>query len=124
MSLKLMPQFVTPFRNAFVARLCRKLEGFFCKPEGFFRESESFSEEAEGFFQRMLGLYTYKFLKRGAASLTYLPCSHLGLPRLHLGLPRLRLSQNFGPATEGFPNCGINFKVEYRTYRKENFSQF
>jgi len=41
-SLKLMPQFGTPFRNAFVARLCRKPEGFFRKSEGFFRESESF----------------------------------------------------------------------------------
>ena len=74
-----------------------------------------FSEESEGFFRRALGLYTHKFPKRGAASLTYLPHTRLGLPRLRLGLPRLRLSQNSGPATEGFSNRSINFKDAYRS---------
>jgi len=73
-----------------------------------------FSEESEGFFRRALGLYTHKFPKRGAASLTYLPHSRLGLPRSRLGLPRLRLSRNSGPAMEGFSNRGINFKDTYR----------
>ena len=91
-SLKLMPRFGTPFRNAFAARLHRKLEGF---------------------FRRALGSYTHKFPKRGAASLTYRPRSRLDLPRSRLGLPRLRLSQNSGPATEGFSSRGINFKDMY-----------
>jgi len=73
-----------------------------------------FSEESEGFFRRALGSYTHKFPIRGAASLTYLPRSRLDLPRSRLGLPRLRLSRNSGPATEGFPNRGINFKDAYR----------
>ena len=77
-----------------------------------------FSEESEGFFQRALDSYTHKFPKRGAASLTYLPRSHLDLPHSRLGLPRLRLdlphwhlgllclrlSQNSGPVTDGFSN--------------------
>ena len=67
-----------------------------------------FSEEAEGFFRRVLGSYTHKFPKCGAASLMYLLRSRLGL--LHL-----RLSQNSGPATEGFSNCSINFKDAYRS---------
>ena len=50
-----------------------------------------------------------------AASLTYLPRSRLDLPRSRLGLPCLRLSQNSGPATEGFSNRGINFKDAYRS---------
>ena len=80
-----------------------------------------FSEESEGFFRRALGSYTHKFPKRGAALLTYLPRSRLDLPRSRLdlprsrlGLPRLRLSQNSGPATEGFSNRGIKFKDAYR----------
>ena len=51
--------------------------------------------------------YTHKFPKCGAASLTY-------LPRSRLGLPRLRLSRNSGPAMEGFSNRGIKFKDAYR----------
>ena len=79
------------------------------------------SENREVFFQRSgrllrraKGSYTHKFSKRGAASLMYCLCSHLGLPHLRLGLPRLHLSRNSRPATEGFPNCGINFKDVYR----------
>jgi len=75
-----------------------------------------FSEEPEGFFRRALGLYTHKFLKRGAASLTYLPRLCLDLPCSHLCLPRSRLSRNSGPATEGFSNRGINFKDVYHNY--------
>ena len=77
------------------------------------RIGKFFSEESEGFFRRSLGSYTHKFPKRGAALLTYLPRSLLDLPRSRLGLPRLRLSQNSGPATEGFSNRGINFKDAY-----------
>ena len=82
-----------------------------------------FSEESEGFFRRALGSYTHKFTKCGAASLTYLPRldlprSRLDLPRSRLGLLRLRLSRNSGPATEGFSNCGINFKDAYRSSDK------
>ena len=73
-----------------------------------------FSEESEGFFRRVLGSYTRKFPKLGAASLTYLPRSRLDLPCSRLGLPRLHLSRNSGPATEGFSNRGINFKDAYR----------
>jgi len=73
-----------------------------------------FSEESEGFFRRVLGSYTHKFPKHGAASLTYLPCSRLDLPRSRLGLLRLRLSRNSGPATETFSNRGIKFKDAYR----------
>jgi len=99
-SLKLMPRFGMPFRNAFAVRLHHKPEGFFCKSQVFFRELESFfSEEVEGFFRRVLGLCTHKFPKRGAASLTYLPRSHLGLPHSCLGLPHLCLFRNSGPAT-------------------------
>ena len=47
-----------------------------------------FTEESEGFFRRALGSYTHKFPKRGAASLTYLPRSHLDLPCSRLGLSR------------------------------------
>jgi len=72
-----------------------------------------FFEEAEGFFQRALGSYTHKFPKRGAASLTYLLRSRLGL--LHL-----RLSQNSGPATEGFSNHSINFKDAYRSVYQQS----
>ena len=67
--------------------------------------------------EELLGLYTHKFPKRGAASLTYLPRSRLDLPRSRLGLPRLCLSRNSGPATKGFSNRGINFKDMYRTYQ-------
>ena len=95
-----MPRFGTPFRNAFAARPRRK--------------PEVFSKELEGFFRRALGLYTCKFPKRGAASLMYLPRSHLDLPCSRLGLPRLRLSRNSSPVTEGFSNRGINFKDAYR----------
>ena len=63
-----------------------------------------------------LGLYTHKFPKRGAASLTYLPRSQLDLPHSRLGLPRLRLSRNSGQATEGFSNCSINFKDVYHRF--------
>jgi len=80
-----MPRFRTPFRNVFVVHLHCKLEDF-CKSEGFFRETESFSKEVEGFFRRVLGLCTHKFLECGAALLTYLPRSRLGLPG-HPGLP-------------------------------------
>ena len=80
-----MPRFGTPFRNVFAAQL-------HCKPEGF--------------FWRALGLYTHKFPKCSAASLTYLPrsrldlpCLCLDLPHLRLGLPCLRLSRNSSPAT-------------------------
>ena len=68
-----------------------KLEGFFHKSEGFFPESKVSSEEAEGFFRRVLGLYTHRFPKRSAASLTDLPGLHLCLPELRLCLPELRL---------------------------------
>ena len=81
-----------------------------------------FSEESEGFFRRVLGLYTHKFPKRGAASLMYLPRSRLDLPRLRLGFPRLRLSRNSGPAMEGFSNRGINFKDAYRMWQRHRFS--
>ena len=114
-SLKLMPRFGTPFRNAFAARLRRKPEGFFQKSEGFFRESESFFRRIGSFFRRALGSYTHKFPKRGAVSLTYLPRSRLDLPRSRLGLPCLHLSRNSGPATEGFSNHGIKFKDAYRS---------
>jgi len=81
-----------------------------------------FSEESEGFIRRALGSYTHKFLKRGAASPTYLPRSRLELPRSRLGLPRLRLSRNSGTATEGFSNRGINFKDAYRSVNCMKFS--
>ena len=48
--------------------------------------------------------------------LPYLLRLNLGLPCLHSGLPHLRLSRNSGLATEGFPNCGINFKDAYHMY--------
>jgi len=38
----------------------------------------------EGFFQRVLGLYTHRFPKRSAASLTDLLELRLCLPELHL----------------------------------------
>ena len=60
---EMTPTFGMFFRNAFVAQLCRKSEGFFQELEGFFRE-------AEGFFQRVLGS------KDSAASLTDLPELH------------------------------------------------
>ena len=50
---------------------------------------------------------THISFRNGAASLTY-------LPRSRLGLPRLRLSRISGPATEGFSNRGIDFKDAYR----------
>ena len=43
-----------------------------------------FSEDTEGFFQRVLGSYTHKFPKRGAALL-------MDLSELHLCLSELRL---------------------------------
>ena len=58
------------------------------KSEGFFRESKVFSEEAEGFFRRLLGSYTHRFLKHGAASLTDLPGLHSCLPEVRLCLKR------------------------------------
>ena len=102
-SLKLMLQVKTPFQNAFAAHLCRK---------------------PEGFFQRALGSYSHKFPKRGAASLTYLPCLRLGLPHLCLGLPHLCLSRNLGPATEGFPNHNINFTYRIAATHVQSYQVF
>ena len=45
------------------------------------------SEDAEGFFRRVLGSYTHKSPKHGAASLTDLSELHLCLPELCLCLP-------------------------------------
>ena len=74
-----------------------------------------FSKEAEGFFGRVLCLYTYKFPKCGAASLTYLLQSRLGLPHSRSGLLHLCLSWNSRPAMEGFLNRSVNFKDAYHT---------
>jgi len=40
-------------------------------------KSEVFFRESEGFLRRVLGSYTHKFQKRGAASLMDLPELHL-----------------------------------------------
>ena len=74
------------------------------------RIGKFFSEGTEGFFRRALGLYTHKF-PRMWCSFAYVSSAFA------LGLPRLRLSQYSRAATEGFPNCGINFKDVYCTVR-------
>ena len=61
------------------------------------------SEEAEGFFRRALDLYTHKFPKRSAASLTDLSELCLCLPELCLCLPELCLC---------LPSCVCNGKAE------------
>jgi len=102
---KMTPTFVMlKFRNAFAAQLTPQIEGFFHKSEGFLRESKVSSKEAEGFFRRALGLYTHRFPKRGAASLTDLLGLRLCLPELHLCLP----------------SCVCNGKVErqWKGFRK------
>ena len=88
-----------------IGRLLLRIGKFFPKNRKASSENRKvFSEESERFFRRALGLYTYKFPKRGAASLMYHLRSCLGL------------SRNSNPATEGFSNRGINFQDVYRSW--------